>query len=67
MSQFKRCVQDARLAEETIILNAPACTAGGVLVFAGGKSLTGVRQTLQTAAFWALSSAAFSLATPSLS
>ena len=33
----------------------------------GGTSLTGVRQTLQTAAFCAFSTAAFSLATTSLS
>jgi len=49
------------------IVNAPACMAGGELALAADESLTGVRQMLQTAAFCALSSAAFSLATPSLS
>lgn len=49
------------------IINAPACMAGGELAFTAEESLTGVRQMLQTAAFCALSSAAFSLAIPSLS
>ena len=44
----------------------PDCTAGDVLVLAGA-SLTGVLQTLQSAAFWAFSRAVFSLATASLS
>jgi len=44
----------------------PDCTAGGVLVFTGA-SLTGVRQTLHSAAFWAFSSDIFSFATASLS
>jgi len=39
----------------------------GLALAGGGTSLTGVRQTLQTAAFCALSTAAFSLATTSLS